>query len=690
MNPKRLFRYIAIAIAALLVYGNTLTLKYASDDRMLILENDYTLKGYQGIGDVFTKDSFTGYFGEDGQLVAGGRYRPMSQLTFIAEYEWFGGDLKQKSGLHRDPKNEELFSQSALPVIQHAMNIIWYILLCFTLLAVLQKLFPALDHEKWYRSLPFIATLLFLLHPLHTEAVANIKGRDEILCMLGSLLSLYCSILYIEKKKWWWLLLAFLAMCFAVFSKENAITFLAVIPLALYFLPAEKRPADYVLTLVLPLLAAGLFLAARTHALGGFMNTAGNDNILNNPFAGQSKGTEIATTLFTWAIYFRLMLFPHPLTHDYYPNQIDLTGFANPIVILVILAVIGLLWLAIRGLKEKSPVSFAILFFFITFSITSNLLFNVGTFMNERFVFAPLLGFVLILAFLIQKLASKQLSSRWTVTLLAVIGLLYGGKTFARNFAWKDDITLFTTDVQVSNKSQKCCLSAGGSYMKLYLRETKPRKKSEYLRLAEKYLTLALKLGRSDSDTYSLLGQLYFYKGDYIAAAQCYRAILNSNPTDEETLRNLAAVGNSSIMRIGQLIEDNQVDEALKLAQSALKDQPNSPDVLNLMGRIYGEKLGQLDQSIQYLEQAVTLNPDHASAQENLGIAYAMSGRYNDAIRCLEHALEIEPTNARIMDNLANVYHSAGKNKESIAMLTQAIQAEPTEARQQKLDSWTH
>ena len=84
MKKKLFIRYILLVIVALLAYGDTLLLKYASDDRMIIFENDYTLTG--DVKSVMTKDAFTGYFGDGEQLVAGGRYRPLSQLTFMAEY----------------------------------------------------------------------------------------------------------------------------------------------------------------------------------------------------------------------------------------------------------------------------------------------------------------------------------------------------------------------------------------------------------------------------------------------------------------------------------------------------------------------------------------------------------------------------------------------------------------------------
>ena len=669
----KVIRYLIVILLVALVYGNTLTLHYTLDDRMIIFENDYTLKGWSGVKDVMTKDAFTGFFGDDDRLVAGGRYRPLSQITFIAEYELFGGDLKEQSGFHRDPKNEELFSNSKLPIFQHLGNVVLFMLLCITVLAVLQKLFPQFENEKWWLSLPFVATLLFALHPLHTEAVANIKGRDEIMCMLGAMLTLLVSLKYVDSKKWYWLLLAFLTMLFAVFSKENAITFLAVVPLALYFYDKPKKWSDYLVALIPLVLASAVFLVARHLALGGFLNATDSQIALNNPFVNSTKGQEIATVIYTWGIYLILMIFPHPLTHDYYPNEIPITDFSNLLVLLMLLFVLAMVVFALWKLPKKNVLSFGILFFVITFSITSNLLFNVGTFMNERFVFTSLLGFNIILAYLIQKLARLPKSKSALISIFTIVLLAYGGKTFARNFAWKDDIKLFITDVQTSSESQKCNLSAGGSYLTLYEKEHK----AKYLTLAEKHLLKAVKLGRHDTDTYSLLGKLYFIKKEYDQAEWYYRAILADNPGDKQAADNLKltemVAGSAEMEKINELIDAGRVDEALSKVNESIAQSGETEERLNALGRIYGEKRGDLDKSIQFLERALELNPDFASAQENLGIAFAMKGRVDEAIRHLNRAHELDPTNQRILKNLAMAYHQKGDfaNESKVRQLLQ-------------------
>ncbi|MBO6080879.1 MAG: glycosyltransferase family 39 protein, partial [Bacteroidales bacterium] len=381
MKKASLHRII-IAVLAFLVYANTLTLHFALDDRMVILESKYTIKGgWDSVKAIFTEDTFTGYFGSDHAIVAGGRYRPMSQLTYMIECQLFGKDIRERIGDLDDYYNlhngdhEAYFYDTPLPFVCHLMNLLYFILLCLILYEVLARIFPQYEGTKWYQSLAFIAVLLFAVHPIHTEAVANVKGRDEIFAMLGAVAALWCSLKYVDTRKWYWLVVSLLVFTFGIFSKENAITFLAVVPLALYYLQSEnKRPIDYLITLIPILIGSVVFLIVRAKVLGSMMQPDMTSNILNNPYVHSTRAEQIATTLITWGIYLKLLFFPHPLTHDYYPHQIAITDFSNPLVWLILVGCIALVGYAIWKLKKKTVPAFAILFFIITFSITSNLL----------------------------------------------------------------------------------------------------------------------------------------------------------------------------------------------------------------------------------------------------------------------------------------------------------------------------
>ncbi|MBE0640560.1 MAG: tetratricopeptide repeat protein, partial [Bacteroidales bacterium] len=81
---------LVLAGLAIVLYANTLPLDYALDDTLILTGNEFTKQGIRGIPEIMTNDAFTGFFGKQKSLVAGGRYRPLSQVMFAIEYELFG------------------------------------------------------------------------------------------------------------------------------------------------------------------------------------------------------------------------------------------------------------------------------------------------------------------------------------------------------------------------------------------------------------------------------------------------------------------------------------------------------------------------------------------------------------------------------------------------------------------------
>lgn len=674
MKNQNIHRII-ISVLALLCYANTLTLHYALDDRMVILESKYTIQGgWKSVKAIFSEDTFTGYFGAEHSIVAGGRYRPMSQLTYMIEFQLFGKDIKERIGdlddyynLH-NAEHEYYFYDTSLPFVNHLMNLLYYILLCLLIYEVLARIFPQHEGKKWFQSLPFLAVLLFAVHPIHTEVVANVKGRDEIFAMLGSFAALWCSLKYIDTRKWYWLVVSFLAFTFGIFSKENTITFLAVVPLALYFLNNDKkRTADYLITLIPLVIGTVFFLWARYKALGSMMQPDLTSNILNNPYVHSTRAQQIATVLITWGVYLKLLFFPHPLTHDYYPHQIAITDFSNPLVWLLLVGSIALVAYGIWKLKKKTVPSFGILYFIITFSIVSNLLFNVGTFMNERFVFMSSIGFTLIVGWWLYLLATSPIPTlqKSAVGITAVVSLLFGIKTFTRNFTWKDDFTLFLTDVKTSDNSIKCNISAGGSCLQIWKKSHKERDK----RNAYRYLDKALKLDDHALNAYLLLSELAFLDENYELA---YQAAYNATLIDPQNPQGQNLLSQATNMQkaheldpVNKLLDEGKVDEAWQEVNKILEKNPNNIVAKNVKGNVLGRGYGRLDDAIKVFEEIVAEQPDFSSAWENMGIAYAIKRDFTNAERCLLHAHELTPDNDNIKLNLYYMYTDKGDEKEA-------------------------
>lgn len=662
---------LIIVVLTFLIYSNTLFLHFALDDRMVIFESKPTIKGgWESVKDIFTKDNFSGFFGSENSIVAGGRYRPMSQLTYMIECQLFAKDIKNKienlddyDSLH-DAKNENYFYETPLPLVSHLMNVWYFILLCLILYEVLSKIFSKYDGKSWFQYLPFLAVLIFAAHPIHTEAVTNVKGRDEIFAFLGAMISVLLSLKFVDTKKLYFLLLSFLTFSFAIFSKENAVTFLAVILLTIFYYNSQnKKASDYILTLVPVLLGTIFFIAARYKVLGEFMPPDLTNNILNNPYLESSTSQRIATVILTWGLYLKLLIFPHPLTHDYYPHQIAITNFTNPLVWIILLGTIALLIYAIINLKKKTIPVFAILFFVITFSITSNLLFNVGTFMNERFVFIPSLGFALIVAYGFHLLLNSNISMvrNSTLAIFTLIIALFGIKTFTRNFVWYDDITLFTTDVKTSTNSIKCNISAGGSYLRLWKKSHKEKDK----KLAYKHLEKALQLDNHAINGYLLLSELaYLDDNANLSKQAAYNATL-IDPYNRQAKNLLEQaenkLKNQDIDDAKKLLDQGNVDQAWQKINEYLAKNPDNLYAKNMKGNILGRGYGQIGEAIDIFNEIVSEKPDYTSAWENLGICYAIKKDFKNSERCFLKAHELDPENENIRANLRQMYTDMGE-----------------------------
>jgi len=672
------FQYYLVAILSFLMYVNTLTLDYALDDRMMIVDNKFTKEGIKGIGKIMTHDAFTGFFGTQKSLVAGGRYRPFTQVMFAIEYQFFGLN----------------------PFMGHLINLLLFMAISVLLFHILRKLLAPYQRAGWLGSLALLTTLLFVVHPIHTEVVANIKGRDELMSLFGSLLALWFAMRYIDKKKIMDLGWMFLSFLIAVFSKENALTFLAIIPLVFYFF--DKPSIRQYLFVMGGLLAASIiFLTIRYQIVGGMLNTAIAPEILNDPFLNVPKSTAIATVIYTWGKYLLLTVFPHPLTHDYYPFQIPYFQFSNPLIIFLVLFFIGVVVVAIMGLRKKKLWSFAILFALITFSIQSNLIFNIGTFMNERFIFVPSIGMVMLMALVIWNLSKKQNLAKGIGAVFLVLILGYSAKTISRNMVWKNDKTLFLTDVKVSKNSIKCNVSAGGMSMEMAKAEPDTSKKIQLVNKGFIFLEKAQQLHPGNYFAWFLMGSGYVELRDWKHALIYFEKAYQINPENKDAYKNMLFIAQitSKEQQYQTSVEAYQIlskidsgnvehrllaadglshiglaDSALRIIDQVLLKDPKNAKAWSKKGEIFGRVRNDLVNAEILLKKSIELDPNDLSANENLGIVYGFKRQFELSILYFNKAASIDSTQARIYQNLAGTYNAMGNKTKAQECLNKAMQ----------------
>ncbi len=616
--------YITIMVFGFILYANTLTHDYTQDDAIVIYDNMFTTKGISGIPGLLTKDTFFGFFKEEGKtkLVAGGRYRPLTPIMFAIEYQFFGKK----------------------PWIGHLINVLLFGFLGCIIYAISYLLFIDI-FPKDIKLLAFVSALIFIAHPIHTEVVANIKGRDEIMAMLGSLASFYFLLKHVEKPSIKYLIYAGLCFFLGILSKENTITFLAIVPLGLILFKQQKWTKS--LRLMLPAIAATtIFLIIRSSILG--FDMGGNSTeLMNNPFLKWNgtryipfdSGEKLATIFYTLLIYLKLLIVPHPLTHDYYPRHIDIMSFSDITVLFSVLLNIGLVVLSFFLLKKNKFISYCIWFYFISLSIVSNIVFPIGTNMSERFLFMPSLAFAWFTAYLF--LHGFRKKSTLTLAIGSVLLLLFSIKTVSRNMVWKDDYTLFTTDVKTSSNSAKLLNAAGGALSTTSEKLTKGPIKTKNLNQAIEYLNQAIEIHPTYKNAYLLRANSHYYLENYTESIQDYEKSLSLDPDYKPALKNLPIALRQAGRYFGEKMND--IPRALKYLKQAEQLGEKDPEVFRLMGISYGMQKNHL-KAIEYFKKTVDLQPENAQGYVNLGIAYKNAGDEVSAQKQFDLASAIDPT----------------------------------------------
>lgn len=670
-----LFVFITISIFAFILYGNTLTHDYALDDAIVITNNKFTQKGFGGISNILKYDTFVGFWltnnpnksaeqiQEEKKLVAGGRYRPLSLISFAIELEFFGKNIKDESG-------KVLYKGN--PFISHFINIILYLLTSYLLFLILSKLFPPEKDKKWYLSFPFIASILFLAHPLHTEAVANIKGRDEIMTLLGSLAALWFTIKYLDTKKFYYLIASSTSLFLGLLSKENAISFLAIIPITVYYFTKHNLKSNFK-SLTPLLIVSAIFLLIRASVLGmGGGEKQISQEIMNNPFIYANSAQKMATIFFTLWLYIKLLFYPHPLTYDYYPWQIEIINWANPKAFLPLILYLVLGIYAVYGLlKKKDIFSYSIWFYLLPLSVVSNIFFPVGTFMNERFIFISSIGFCIFIAVLLGKYLAKliknvEIQSYTTAFILIIILGSYSFKTIDRNKAWKNDLTLFTTDVKTSYNSAKSNCSVGGKLIEEAQKPINKNNKTTHDSLVTQsmvFLERALEIYPEYIDALNLLGNAHFEHNYNIhRTLHYYSKILKLRPYHSLAYGNSRIVLQASTGLLNANETVSKPSEIISACEELINVLPNFGEAYHIMGIMYGKySENKLDSAIFYLEKANQCNfKKDASFYRDLGVAYGLSGQFRPALENFLKSLELDSNDYQTYYNVGLTFQQLG------------------------------
>jgi len=629
---------IVVGLLAFLLYSNTLGHQYALDDFPTIYGNRLTMSGLDGIPTLMKTAYWYGMDGQNDWL-----YRPLSMVMFAIEWEITDGE----------------------PWLGHLMNVLLYVLTSVVLLRVLSKLF-----QQYSFIIPLSITLLWVAHPIHTEVVANIKSRDELLALLFSLLALQAAISYVENTKLKHLAMVFVCYLIAMFSKESPITMLAVVPLSLAMLP-QVQWRKIAITMVPMILGAGIYLFVRGQVL---TTQTGGDEIPwidNSLMAAPDILHQQAMAFYVLGMYLKLMIFPVTMSSDYSYRQIPVVGFDDPWALISLLIMVAVGIYAVVRILKKDPVGYGVLFYLIGISLVANVLFLTRSTAADRFLFYPGIGMCIALIFLLTKALKMDVNSKIKFesiskllghkssfsAILLVVLLVYSLRTWSRNKDWENDTTIFTADVEnAPNSARIHFLHANHLLQDLKQGKTAVADQEKNYGTSLIHFSKAIELLPTYNAALNGLGEAYTYRNRYKDAIRAYEMAIEANAQYPDAYNNLGNI----YFRI------EQYDKGITYLQKAIALDSTYFTAYSNLGTCYFGK-GQFDQARDYFLKAIELAPWFADPYKNLGSCYGMMGDLETSTEYFLKALEFNPNDKDILKYVVMNYQNTGDIKSAEA-----------------------
>ena len=595
--------YVLLVIMSFALYANTLHHEFALDDDIIICKNEHVLKGLAGMGDIMTKDVFDSYYKSlnlQAQL-AGGRYRPFSVATYAIEQEFIGtlpnGLQKDSWDINHnkiqdpgeDVNHDGLFTDRDFKVrgtmLRHFNNVLLYAIgICMIYLFLSSWFFR---DKKW---MALLITMLFLAHPLHTEVVANMKSRDEILSLLFMVFTLHLSFLYIDTRKRMLLLWMAITYFIALLSKEYGATLLLITPLALWVWFRKLKVQD----MILPMAVLGITFAVYYSIRSGVVldigsNSVQDSELLNNPYLLATDAQAAATKWFINLKYFMLLLYPAVMSNDYSYCVIPYQEYSNPAVILSILLILGSVAALVYTIRKRSWLAFPIAFALLHLFLVNNMFFNIGATMGERLVYHTSLGTCILLVYGAYFLFRNILKNKgeWIVLLFVPVIVVYSAKTIARNPAWKNDYALTMTDVQHFPNS--VMLNGNACNRLIEMSEFPKNKKVEslYLDSALNYGRKALALHPRYVTTYLNMGMIKMKKGQVDSAAFFWDKVIELFPVHPNVPQIRQFLSQNYMKQAGDASAVKNFPAALSAYLKAARYIPQDPGLNYNIGVMY-------------------------------------------------------------------------------------------------------
>jgi tetratricopeptide (TPR) repeat protein len=632
---KRVFPVLILFLLIFLAYANTWLNAFQFDDITSILKKHL-------IRDL----------GKISEFITNPEHRPVVFLTYNINY-WIS--------------EYRVWSYHFFNILFHMVATVLVYQLTGLALA-----FRSRDREA---GLPFLAAVLFALHPLSTQSVTYISSRSSILATLFYLATMILVFKGIQvrkpaeglKARSGMLCFAGAGVCLALgfFCKKIVVSIPAMLFLFhYYFVSGEsftawlKKQGKWIV------IAAVLFIGA----VG--IKLAKDGRILANSAAQTPPATYLLTQTHVIPFeYFKKMLFPINLNVDI--DHPDISDWARPgnWKGIAVLAVFVVMLVSISRKREDGErleraapglAGFGMAWMLITLLPTSSVVPLLDVAVEHR-TYLPMVGFSIFFAVMIlsllRNLKRRGYAAGVTVCIFGMMAvpLLYAAQVMDRNRVWKNEITLWTDVKQKSPALIRPYNNLGEAYDKL----------KQYDKAIMEF-EVAVKLNPTYYFGLSNLGNIYGKLKQYPKAIEYFKKALQANPNYAPAHYNLA--------KALHLVKKPQ--EAIEHYRKAVKFNPNFEEAFYNLASL-ALQLGRVDEAVENFNTFLYMQPRHAMAHFQLGNAFSMRGRFEEAIAQFQETVELQPDYVFAYVGIANILMQTGKLDNAIRVYEAALTVNP-------------
>lgn len=610
---KSLPVFLVLTLLATLIYSNTFSAPFVFDDIPNIVENP-RIKDLKNFLDL-----------------SGSRY--IGYLSFALNYH-FG--------------NLSLFGYHLINLTIHIANgFLVYLLvrLLFQTPSMSRDGLGETDRASW---IALATALLFVVHPIQTQAVTYIVQR---FASLATLFYLFSVISYLKgrlpsadvRNKFFWCVLALLSTVLAMKTKEISFTLPIMLVLIeiVFFGAIDKERMVFLIHFLLTLLVIPF---SRLDVVGS----------IEEGFAQQTTVLSRSEYLFTEfrviLTYLRLLLFPINQNLDYdYPVS---HSFFESSVLISFLFLLSLFAVSVYSMFVSSSIwfrlaGFGMFWFFLTLSIESSII-PIWDVIFEHRLYLPSVGFLISLSAITFRAIPMKMRSTTATILVVSLLLVFSIATYKRNTVWGEELTLWQDVVTKSPGSQR-----GHNNLGAFL-----SKKGELDKAAFHY-SRALEINPRFAEAHHNLANTLAKQGKLEEAVQHYLQALQVNPELAEAKRNLANVYTNLGAKLKQ---QSQIDEAAHLFSEAVQLNSDLDAAHYNLGTILAIQ-GRNEDAAFHFSEVLRIHPNDAVAHNDLGAAYYHLGRLQEALREFETASRMNPQLSEPRVNTEAVQRALGRSK---------------------------